>query len=218
MTKLPALGLLLLAVALTALVPSARVEALHIDATPAVASQRPGCQDSSAPTCTYPSPDRLIIPSLPQGDPERCGSETVSAAVNIYDVDDDLQLGIPVADCDVVFENFAAFPGFGGYPGDGGRAVFAGHVDYHPHYRAVFWNLRYIEMGAEVHYERWDGQVITYAVDGLEAITDPAYDWGGLFAATEEDTLLLITCDGAFDPMTHEYDGRLVVHATRVSN
>ena len=50
--------------------------------------------------------------------PLRLGA--VNATVNVYDVDDDLQMGIPVADCDVVRENFAAFPGVGGYPGDGG--------------------------------------------------------------------------------------------------
>jgi LPXTG-site transpeptidase (sortase) family protein len=189
------------------------------DAAPHVraVAQRPGCQDSSAATCTYPSGDRLVIPSLQNGDAGRCGSATVNAPVNVYDVDDDLQMGIPVADCDVVRENFGAFAGVGGYPGDGGTTVLAGHVDFHPNYQAVFWYLRNIQVGAELRYERADGQVVTYAVDWAQAISDPDYDWGSLVAAGEQESIVLITCDGTFNPATHEYDRRFVTHGYRTN-
>ena len=178
----------------------------------APAIERPGCQDSSAASCTYPSGDRLIIPSLQNGDAGRCGSATVNATVNVYDVDDDLQMGIPVADCDVVRENFAAFPGVGGYPGDGGTTVLAGHVDYHPNYQAVFWYLRNIQVNAEIRYQRGDGRTVTYRVDWAGAISDPNYDWGSLVASSSPESIVLITCDGVFNPATHEYDHRFVVH------
>src|SRR5262245_52680842 len=67
--------------------------------------------------------DRLIIPSLQTGDAGRCGGSALNAAVNVYDVGSDLQMGEPIADCDVVRQNFAAFPGVGGYPGDGGTTT-----------------------------------------------------------------------------------------------
>ena len=78
--------------------------------------------------------DRLIIPSLQTGDAGRCGGSALNAPVNVYDVGSNLQMGEPIADCDVVRQNFAAFPGVGGYPGDGGTTTLAGHVDYHPNY------------------------------------------------------------------------------------
>ena len=218
MTRLFTRTLLVALLAIGTLTSASRTSASDgANSQPAVAVEKPGCQDSSAPTCTYPSGDRLIIPSLQNGDAERCGSQTVNAAVNVYDVDDDLQMGIPVADCDVVRENFAAFPGFGGYPGDGGTAVMAGHVDYHPNYQAVFWYLRDVEVGTEMRYQRADGKVITYAVDWAQAISDPDYDWGALVIAGEQESIVLITCDGVFNPATHQYDRRFVVHGLRTN-
>ena len=172
------------------------------------------CQSSTSPTCDYASGDTLSIPSLKTGDSGRCGTTSISAPVNVYDMTDS-NMGIPIADCDVVRENFgAAFPGYGGYPGNGGTTVLAGHVDYHPNYQAVFWNLRSIQNGAEIDYIRGDGKVITYSVDWAAPISDPNYDWSGLVAAGSTETIVLITCDGTFNSATHEYDHRFVAHST----
>ena len=173
------------------------------------------CADSGAPSCDYGSKDQLIIPSLTHGDPSRCGSTTLNAAVNVYDVRGDGAMGIPMADCDVVRENFYIFPGYGGYPGSGGTTVLAGHVDYHPHYMAVFWYLRDIKPGTQIQYVNKDGKTINYKVDWAQAITDPNYDWSQLAKAGSQEALVLITCDGIFNPDTHEYDHRFVAHAVR---
>jgi LPXTG-site transpeptidase (sortase) family protein len=173
------------------------------------------CQSTASASCAYSSPDTLSIPSLAEGDPGRCGSATISAPVSIYDVQSDGVLGIPMADCDVVRQNFGGAPGFGGYPGDGGTTVLAGHVDFHPNYQAVFWNLRSIKDGAQLHYLRGDGQTITYSVDWANAISDPNYDWHALVSAGDTDTLVLITCDGTFNPDTQHYDQHFVVHAVK---
>jgi LPXTG-site transpeptidase (sortase) family protein len=182
-----------------------------------VVPQRPvtaqtDCQPPASPHCDYASGDRLFIPSLQTGDSGRCGTTTINAPVNVYDMGSDYQMGVPLADCDVVRQNFAAFPGFGGYPGDGGTTVLAGHVDYHPNYQAVFWNLRSIQTNAEIRYQRADGRTVVYRVDWAQAISDPNYDWGGLVASSSGDTIVLITCDGVFDSATHEYSRRFVVH------
>jgi len=173
------------------------------------------CMVSSNPTCDYGSTDVLNIPSLNEGDSTRCGSDNIKAAINVYDVRADGAMGIPVADCDVVRQNFAAFPGYGGYPGSGGTTVLAGHVDYHPHYMAVFWNLKQIAIGADIQYYNKDGKWITYKVDSAKAINDPNYDWAGVAKAGDKEAIVLITCDGTFNPATHEYDNRFIVHATR---
>jgi hypothetical protein len=171
------------------------------------------CQSTGSSTCDYSSGDSLAIPSLSQGDPGRCGSDTISAPVNVYDMQSDGVMGIPMADCDVVRENFG--PGVGGYPGDGGTTVLAGHVDYHPNYQAVFWNLHSIANGAEIDYTRADGKVATYNVDWSQAISDPNYDWVGLASPGDTESLVLITCDGTFNPDTGHYDQHFVVHAVR---
>src|SRR4051812_37353875 len=75
------------------------------------------CQPSASPTCDYASGDRLFIPSLQTGDAGRCGTTTINAPINVYDIGSDYYMGVPLADCDVVRQNFSQFPGFGGYPG-----------------------------------------------------------------------------------------------------
>ena len=170
------------------------------------------CQPPASPHCDYASGDRLFIPSLQTGNAGRCGTTTINAPINVYDVGSDYAMGVPIADCDVVRQNFAAFPGFGGYPGDGGTTVLSGHVDYHPNYQAIFWNLRQIQVNAEIRYQRADGRTVVYRVDWAQAISDPNYDWGSLVLSSSADTIVLITCDGVFNPVTHDYSRRFVVH------
>ena len=173
------------------------------------------CQVSTNPTCDYASNDKLVIPSINNGDASRCGSATINASINVYDVRTDGAMGIPVADCDVVRQNFAIFNGYGGYPGSGGTTVLAGHVDYHPHYMAVFWYLRDVKPGTEIDYINKDGKKIVYTVDWAKAISDPNYNWASLAQAGSQESLVLITCDGVFNSETHEYDHRFVAHAVR---
>ena len=173
------------------------------------------CQVSTNPTCDYGSSDKLVIPSMNNGDASRCGSATINASVNVYDVRTDGAMGIPVADCDVVRQNFGIFNGYGGYPGSGGTTVLAGHVDYHPHFMAVFWYVRNVTPGTEIDYINKDGKKIVYTVDWAKAISDPNYNWASLAQATSQESLVLITCDGVFNSETHEYDHRFVAHAVR---
>ena len=175
------------------------------------------CQVSTNPTCDYGSGDKLVIPSMNNGDASRCGSATINASINVYDVRTDGAMGIPVADCDVVRQNFGIFNGYGGYPGSGGTTVLAGHVDYHPHFMAVFWYLRDVKPGTEIDYINKDGKKIVYTVDWAKAISDPNYNWGSLALSTSQESLVLITCDGVFNSDTHEYDHRFVAHAVRTN-
>jgi LPXTG-site transpeptidase (sortase) family protein len=213
-------GFIRLGVIATSLVLAA-LSVRFAEASDAVVAQTPvvtqaGCQTSASADCDYASGDRLIIPSLQTGDASRCGGSALNANVNVYDVGSDLQMGVPVADCDVVRQNFAAFPGVGGYPGDGGTTVLAGHVDYHPNYQAVFWYMRNIQVGAEVRYQRADGRTVVYSIDWAGAISDPNYDWGSLVASSGTDNIVLITCDGVFNAATHEYSNRFVAHGVIV--
>src|SRR5688572_33398820 len=88
--------------ALVALAPRF-AEASDIAVAPqqAVAPQA-DCQPPASPHCDYASGDRLFIPSLQTGDAVRCGTTTIIAPVNVYDVGSGFQMRVPIADWDVV--------------------------------------------------------------------------------------------------------------------
>jgi len=155
-------------------------------------------------TDAYSSSDRFVI-----------ASQGINAPVNVRDVGPDGQLGDPLGKDDVVRYDFKLFPGMGGYPGSGGTTVVAGHVDYHPNFEAVFWNLRYVKAGDIVDYYRSDGGKVSYKIDWAQQV-DTSTDWNSLMVGTNPESLLIITCDGVFNSATHEYSNRFAAHATKV--
>jgi len=122
------------------------------------------------------------------------------------------QMGDPDGKDDIVWYDFSAFPGLGGYPGQGGNAVFAGHVDYHPHYQAVFWYLRDARAGDVIDYYTSSGKHLQYTVDWNKD-AGPEDDFSDYVAQTGSDIMTIITCDGVFNQETRHYDHRTVVRA-----
>jgi LPXTG-site transpeptidase (sortase) family protein len=139
----------------------------------------------------------------------------VDAPVTIRSIGSDGQMGAPNGRFDVVWYDFSAFAGMGGYPGDGGNAVFSGHVDYHPNYEAVFWDLRLVGSGDLIEVDLPNGAVVRYSVQWTETIT-PDADFSSYVAQTGEDVITIVTCQGTFNPATHNYDHRLVVRGVRI--
>jgi LPXTG-site transpeptidase (sortase) family protein len=140
----------------------------------------------------------------------------VDAPVTIRTVGSDGQMGVPNGRFDVVWYDFSAWPGLGGYPGDGGNAVFAGHVDYHPNYEAVFWDLHLVGAGDIIEVDLSNGNAVRYSVTSSESI-NPDADFSAYVSNTGEDTITIVTCQGTFNSATHQYDHRLVVRGTRIS-
>jgi LPXTG-site transpeptidase (sortase) family protein len=141
----------------------------------------------------------------------------VDAPVNVRVVGADGQMGVPNGKDDVVWYDFAGnWPGTGGYPGSGGNAVFAGHVDYHPNYEAVFWDLHLLGPGDIIEVDLPDGTAITYSVQWSQQI-GPNDNFGTYAARTGQETITIVTCQGTFNSATHQYDHRLVVRGVRVS-
>lgn len=104
---------------------------------------------------------------------------------------------------------------FGTVPGDRGSAVLGGHLDFHNYGAAVFWNLKQLRPGDSVQVTRADGGVLRFTVQS--AAVYPAADTSAIdriFLAQDAIRLNLITCAGTFNPMTHDYDKRLVVYTT----
>ncbi len=149
---------------------------------------------------------RLVIPKI-----------GVNAPVNVRIVPPDGSMGIPNGKDDVIWYDFQNFGGMGGFPGimgfGGSNAVFSGHVDYHPHYTAVFWYLSELTQGDEIWVQLLDGSYLRYTVDwtqwmgDADSFTQYALKDGG-------DHLTIITCGGTFDPTTRNYDHRFVVRAS----
>ncbi|MGA2284988.1 MAG: class F sortase [Dehalococcoidia bacterium] len=155
-----------------------------------------------------PTGMNLIIPKI-----------GVNAPINDRVIGTDGAMGIPNGKDDVVWYDFQNYGGMGGFPGisgfGGANAVFSGHVDYHPHYTAVFWYLSELVQGDEIDVQLLDGSYVRYAVAWTQWIGDTdAFTQYALKDGSEE--LTIITCGGTFDPSTRNYDHRFVVRATRI--
>jgi hypothetical protein len=106
---------------------------------------------------------------------------------------------------DVVLYDLSAFPNLGGRPGEG-NSILAGNLDsgnrpcrggtVPPPCRAVFWGLRELQRGDEVHVF-WEQRAFVYRVVGFcwttrEEVPEP------LYRTTSGATATLITGGGTF--------------------
>jgi LPXTG-site transpeptidase (sortase) family protein len=139
----------------------------------------------------------------------------VNAPVTVRVMGSDGVMGPPNGRFDVVWYDFSALPGMGGYPGSSSNAVFSGHVDYHPHYEAVFWDLHLLAPGDIIEVHLPDGTVARYSVQWSQEI-DPESDFSSYCRDTGEATITIVTCQGTFDPTTRHYDHRLVVRGALI--
>ncbi len=175
--------------------PEAPLEAAGADSSAAT-------HDSAGPAAD--SGMRMVIPNI-----------GVNAPVTIRVMGNDGVMGPPNGRFDVVWYDFSAFAGMGGYPGSGGNAVFSGHVDYHPHYTAVFWDLGLLGPGDIIEVYLPDGVIVRYSVQWSEQIS-PSTDFASYCTATGEETITIVTCQGTFDATTRQYSHRLVVRGVRI--
>jgi Sortase domain len=169
------------------------------------ASFVPECTTPSINSALYYSPDRLVSTSM-----------GINAPVNVRDVGFDGFLGNPSGAYDVVRYNFAGLPNLRAYPGDGGVTMIGGHVDYYVVGLAIFAPLRSAQPGQSIEYQRGDGVVIKYVVDWVKDVPFNQ-SLNSYLHSKGRDELILITCNGTFDPTVHRYDLRRLVHAIRVN-
>jgi hypothetical protein len=159
-----------------------------------------GTGSGEAPTAGM----RMVIPRI-----------GVNAPVNVRVVGPDGVMGKPNGKDDVIWYDFSLFGGMGGFPGvPRSNATFSGHVDYHPHFTAVFWDLRQLVPGDEIDVYLMDGTPVRYVVQWAKWIDDTE-NFSGYAVKTGEEALTIVTCTGTFDPSTANYSNRLVVRAVR---
>jgi LPXTG-site transpeptidase (sortase) family protein len=97
-------------------------------------------------------------------------------------------------------------------PGAIGPAIIAGHVNYSG--PGVFLNLGQLHRGDLIYVTRADGSVVEFRVTGLESALKTDFPAGGVYGATPDAELRLITCSGDFDQATGHYLSNTIVFAT----
>jgi len=140
----------------------------------------------------------------------------VNAPVNVRAMGADGVMGKPNGKDDVIWYDFSNYAGMGGFPGTpGSNSLLSGHVDYHPNYTAVFWDLRLLAPGDVIDIVLLDGTTLRYVVE-WSTLIDDTENFSQYAQRTGIDSLTIVTCTGTFDPSTRNYSNRLVVRATRI--
>lgn len=101
----------------------------------------------------------------------------------------------------------------GSKPGQAGPAVILGHVDSKAG-PAVFFRLRELRPGDEVHVDREDGSVATFVVERTERHAKTRFPTHEVYLPTLEPALRLVTCGGEFDSARGSYEDNVVVFAS----
>jgi len=99
-------------------------------------------------------------------------------------------------------------------PGETGPAVILGHVDSQEEGPAVFFYLKYLDPGDEIHIDRVDGSTITYVVEATERHDKDEFPTDAVYGPTEQPTLRLVTCGGDFDFGVRTYEDNVIVFAS----
>jgi sortase (surface protein transpeptidase) len=102
----------------------------------------------------------------------------------------------------------------GTIPGERGSAVIDGHLDRPGGYPAVFWNLRYVQVGDAVIVVNRRGKTLHFHVTRILFYPPQDAPVQDIFGNTAGTFLNLITCAGDWIPSQHQTTLRLVVYTT----
>lgn len=100
----------------------------------------------------------------------------------------------------------------GAKPGMRGNAVLTGHVDWQGQ-PGAFYRLKELLPGDIIQIFTADGQQFLYTVDTIDLYRADDAPVSEIMGAKEIPLLTLITCDGTWDPVRHDYTHRRVVRA-----
>lgn len=196
---------------------------------PPAASAPPSAPSTAAPVTSSPSPALTTLPVSPLapmvGDavsvvpvapvavppPVRLQIPAIAVDVPVRDVGvaDDGQLEIPD-------ETEVGWYRLGAAPGEPGATVVAGHVNWN-RVDGPFLRLRDLEPGATVEVTMADGGRRTYVVVERQQYAKTELPAARIWTAGGPETLVLITCGGAFNPEVRRYRDNVVVYAVPVA-
>ncbi len=172
-----------------------------------------GAREAAGPAPTVePSPPPVIATPIPRpaaGLPVRLTIPRlkIDAAVEQIGLMPDRTMEVPKR-----FDT-AGWYMLGRRPGELGNAVLAGHLDSKTG-PAIFWRLKELQPGDEVIVTGDDGQERRFLVRARETYRYDQVPIKQIFGRSQEIGLNLITCAGAFDRRTQNYEQRLVVYTT----
>jgi len=98
-------------------------------------------------------------------------------------------------------------------PGEAGPSVVLGHIDSTDG-PAVFYRLRDLEAGDEIHIDREDDTTVTYVVERAEQHAKDAFPTDDVYGSTSDAVLRLVTCGGEFDSDARSYIDNYIVFAS----
>lgn len=147
-----------------------------------------------------PAPTRLQVPSL-----------GVDAAVDAVGVQADGAMVVPAEVDRVGWYRFGPEAGAGE-----GNAVLAGHVDTVSQGPGALFELRGVEIGAELVVTDAAGADHRYQVVSRETVTKTLLPVEQIFARTGAHRLVVITCGGEYLPGSRRYADNVVVTAVPV--
>jgi hypothetical protein len=100
-------------------------------------------------------------------------------------------------------------------PGAVGSAIVVGHIDSLTG-PGVFYRLPELNRGDSVYVKRADGSTAQFRVTTIQTYLKDHFPTQTVYGATPDAELRLITCGGAFDPVTRHYLSNIVVYAAQV--
>lgn len=103
-------------------------------------------------------------------------------------------------------------------PGDTGGAIMTAHYDTTTGKPAVFYNLRKLKQGDIIYIKLQDNTELLFQVSDI--LSEPVKNFPTelVFGNFPDKKLILITCDGVWNPLEKNYSKRLVVYATLWEN
>jgi sortase (surface protein transpeptidase) len=91
----------------------------------------------------------------------------------------------------------------------------AGHIDYWNVGPSVFYNLATLVPGDAIVVSGKDGKQYPFTVDWIQQFDSDSIPLEEVAGPTDQQSLTLITCGGAFDYVNGHYLQRTVVRASR---
>jgi LPXTG-site transpeptidase (sortase) family protein len=193
----------------------AAAAALAVAGCAGESTRAPRTAPAATPTATTeapPTPSSRHSSAVPQriqaADPVRLRmpSIAVDTALIPLALADDGELLIP--------DRFdvAGWNRSGPEPGEVGASVIAGHVDSRSG-PAVFYRLRELRAGDQVHVDRADDTTAVFTVTQLARYAKTNVPSDQVYGPVQDHQLRLITCGGEFDRARRSYRDNVIVYA-----
>ncbi len=183
-----------------------------------IAQRRERVQQTSTDTLppdATPSPTPTpLFPLIPVNKPVNIEIPTIGLFADVIDVGlgSDNAIEVP-SDASKVGWYYQ-----GVKPGELGGAILTAHYDTPSGKPAIFYNLRSVNRGDLIFVRMEGGEELLFQVQDVLSEPVKTFPVDLVFGKFDTKELMLITCDGVWNPIEKSYSKRLVVFATLWQN